>query len=115
MVGTGVLFGILLGVVLGLALPNSTGVGRGVVVVLLSIGFAMCGGLIAGVIGTRMDRPLANASDGPLFPQDAIVTEQVATRDIVAEGSQAADATAGSSDDGTTAIAPTDRPNGDTT
>jgi hypothetical protein len=81
MVGTGVCIGILLGVVLGLALPNSTGAGRGIVVVLLSVGFGLIGGLIAGVIATRLDKPLANASDRPLFPQDAIVTEQVETRD----------------------------------
>lgn len=79
MIGTGVTFGIVLGVVLGLALPNSTGAGRGIVIVLLSLGFALIGGLIAGVIGTRMDRPLDNQADGPLFPQDAVVTERVDT------------------------------------
>jgi len=116
-IGTGVGIGIALGLVLGIALPNSTNVGRGVVILLLSLGFGMIGGLITGVIATRIDRPLGNQSDGPLFPQDAIATEQVATRELAADAVQAADAAAGEG----AATAPsahstaTDRPNGDTT
>lgn len=104
MIGTGVWIGIVLGIVLGAVLPNSTGVGRGIVILLLSLGFALLFGLIAGVIATRMDKPLPHRTDGPLFPQDAVVTEQVDTREA------AADAAAGED-----APAPTERSNGDTT
>ncbi len=105
MIGTGVGIGIALGIVLGAVLPNSTGAGRGIVMVLLSLGFAVLGGLFAGVIATRLDKPLKNQADGPLFPQDAIVTEKVATRDATAT-------------DATPSVPeqpPIERPNGDPT
>lgn len=54
-VGSGIAFGIGLGVVLGLSLPNSTGVGRGMVAVLMALGFGMICGLTAGAIATRAD------------------------------------------------------------
>lgn len=131
MVGTGVGIGVALGVVLGIALPNSTGVGRGVVVILLSAGFALIGGLIAGVIATRIDRPLPNHADGPLFPQDAVVTEQVATTTFTADavagvGGQPRDGRGDAGDDSGVEsdsdaassppqTPPSARPNGDTT
>jgi hypothetical protein len=77
MVGTGVWIGIGVAVVLGSVLPNSTGVGRFVVILLLSLGFVLIGGLIGGVIVTRLDKPGPGASDQPLFPQDAVADTSV--------------------------------------
>lgn len=54
-VGSGIAFGVGLGVILGLSLPNSTGVGRGMVAVLMALGLGMIGGLTAGAIATRAD------------------------------------------------------------
>ncbi|WP_430868191.1 hypothetical protein [Demequina aurantiaca] len=109
MIGTGVWIGIALGVVLGIALPNSTVAGRGIVVILLSLGFALIGGLIAGVIATRLDKPLKNQSDAPLFPQDAA--------DAPAQSSPADDAADAPVDtvNSLPPSTPTARPNGDTT
>jgi hypothetical protein len=56
-VGTGIAFGAGFGLVLGFSLPNSTGVGRGMVAILLAIGFGMIGALTAGAIATRLDGP----------------------------------------------------------
>lgn len=109
--GTGIGFGILLGVVLGLALPNSTGAGRGIVVVLLSAGFALIGGLIAGVIATRVDKPVRNESTQPLFPQDAIPTAKVATRD----GTDGAASLRAQAPDASADQSQTELPNGETT
>ena len=116
--GTGVGIGIALGLVLGIALPNSTSVGRGVVILMLTLGFGTIGGLITGVIATSIDSPLGNQSDGPLFPQDAVATEQVATREPEEDAMSATDSADGqgiprevmSADDPLT-----ERPNGDTT
>ena len=55
--GTGIGVGALLGIVLGLSLPNSTGVGRGMVAILVGLGFALIGGLAAGAVATRLDGP----------------------------------------------------------
>jgi len=76
-IGTGIGFGTVLGIVLGAVLPNSTGAGRGIVMVLLGAGFALIGGLIAGVIATRVDKPLPNAVEWPLFPQDRLAPDAV--------------------------------------
>lgn len=54
-IGSGVGGGALLGIILGLTLPNSTGVGRGMVAVLVGLGFALIGGMVAGAIATRLD------------------------------------------------------------
>ncbi len=127
MIGTGVGIGVVLGIVLGAVLPNSTGAGRGIVMVLLSLGFAVIGGLFAGVIATRLDKPLKNQADGPLFPQDAIVTEKVATREAAADAVAGSDASADDveravGDDATADTdlsipesPPKERPNGDPT
>ncbi|PKQ27069.1 MAG: hypothetical protein CVT64_01075 [Actinobacteria bacterium HGW-Actinobacteria-4] len=63
-IGTGVSFGAGLGLALGFLLPNSTGVYRGTVAVLLGLGFALIGGLTAGAIATRMDRASVDDRDG---------------------------------------------------
>lgn len=81
MVGTGVWIGIGLAVVLGSVLPNTTGVGRFVVILLLSLGFALIGGLVGGVIVTGLDKPGPSASDQPLFPQDAVAGTSVDAAD----------------------------------
>lgn len=61
-VGSGIAFGVGLGIVLGVAMPNSTGVGRGMVALLMALGFGMIGGLTAGAIATRMDAHSLNAA-----------------------------------------------------
>jgi hypothetical protein len=62
-IGTGVAFGAGLGLALGFFLPNSTGVYRGTVAVLVGLGFALIGGLTAGAIATRMDHVSVSRSD----------------------------------------------------
>lgn len=52
---TGAWLGILLGAIAGFALPNSTGVGRGVVALLAALGLGALGALIAAVIAAGMD------------------------------------------------------------
>jgi len=64
-VGTGAFVGVALGFVLGFALPNSTNVGRGVVGLLLAIGFGMVGVIVVGAIVTRVD-DTRKAPSGPL-------------------------------------------------
>ncbi len=54
-IGTGVAFGIGFGFILGFALPNGTGVGRGIVGLLLALGFSLIFGLSAAAIATRLD------------------------------------------------------------
>ncbi len=66
-IGTGIAVGVLLGVVLGFALPNSTGVGRGMVAFLLATGFAIIGGLTAAVIVVGVDRSSTKPDTTP-FP-----------------------------------------------
>ena len=44
------------GVLCGLLLPNSTGVGRGMVAIVVGVGFALFGGVISGLIAIALDR-----------------------------------------------------------
>ncbi|MFW7415503.1 hypothetical protein [Demequina sp. SO4-18] len=55
-VGTGVVAGFVIGALCGLLLPNSTGVGRGAVAVLVGLGFALIGGFVTGLIAVGLDR-----------------------------------------------------------
>ncbi|MFW2512464.1 hypothetical protein ACNI3K_01665 [Demequina sp. SO4-13] len=55
-VGTGVTAGFVIGALCGLLLPNSTGVGRGAVAVLVGLAFALIGGLATGLIAIGLDR-----------------------------------------------------------
>lgn len=64
-IGTGVAVGVVLGFILGFALPNSTNVGRGVVGMLLALGFGMVGAIVTGAIVTRVDRT-RSAPVGPM-------------------------------------------------
>lgn len=54
-IGTGAWLGILIGAIAGFALPNSTGVGRGVVALLMALGLGALGALIAAVVASGMD------------------------------------------------------------
>jgi hypothetical protein len=65
-IGTGIVVGGLVGAVLGFALPNSTGVGRGMVALLIGLGFACIGGLVTAVIATGVDRTSSAPTGG--FP-----------------------------------------------
>ena len=47
------------GVLCGLLLPNSTGVGRGMVAIVVGLAFALFGALIAGLIAVLLDRGTA--------------------------------------------------------
>lgn len=53
---TGVIAGGVLGLILGLVLPNSTGVGRGTVALLVASGFIVLGVVVGGVIAVLLDR-----------------------------------------------------------
>ncbi|MDN4480327.1 hypothetical protein [Demequina muriae] len=55
-VGTGVTAGFVAGALCGLLLPNSTGVGRGMVAILVGLGFALIGGMVTGLIAIGLDR-----------------------------------------------------------
>ena len=55
-IGTGVIAGFLAGALCGLLLPNSTGVGRGMVAILVGLGFALIGGIVTGMIAVGLDR-----------------------------------------------------------
>lgn len=101
--GTGIGLGVLLGIVLGLALPNSTGAGRGIVVILLSAGFALIGGLVGGVIAIGFDGPVRHKTDQPLFPQDAARRGEEASTDTT------------NAPDASVTGTPHDRSNGETT
>ncbi len=54
-IGTGAWLGIFIGAIAGFALPNSTGVGRGVVALLMALGLGALGALIAAVVAAGMD------------------------------------------------------------
>lgn len=47
------------GVLCGLLLPNSTGVGRGMVAIVVGVAFALFGGVISGLIAVLLDRGTA--------------------------------------------------------
>ncbi|WP_152650412.1 hypothetical protein [Demequina aestuarii] len=55
-IGTGVTAGFVAGALCGLLLPNSTGVGRGMVAILVGLGFALIGGMVTGLIAVGLDR-----------------------------------------------------------
>ncbi|WP_062465247.1 hypothetical protein [Demequina soli] len=55
-VGTGVGLGILLAAILAIVLPNSTGVGRFLVFLLMALGFCLFGAIIGGAVATSLDR-----------------------------------------------------------
>lgn len=61
-IGTGVAIGILVSMVLALFLPNSTGVGRFMVFVVLTLGLGLIGALVGGALATSLDRGLDRAS-----------------------------------------------------
>lgn len=69
--GTGALVGVLLGVILGFALPNSTTVGRGMVALLMALGFGIIGALTAAVIVVGVDRTPARRVEPTPFPWEA--------------------------------------------
>lgn len=54
-IGTGAWLGVFIGAIAGFALPNSTGVGRGVVALLMALGLGALGALIAAVVAAGMD------------------------------------------------------------
>ncbi|WP_084079316.1 hypothetical protein [Demequina sp. NBRC 110057] len=53
---TGVIVGAVAGLLCGFLLPNSTGVGRGTVALLVASGFAVLGVVIGGVTAVLLDR-----------------------------------------------------------
>ncbi|WP_144268093.1 hypothetical protein [Demequina sp. NBRC 110055] len=55
-IATGVIVGGVLGLILGLVLPNSTGVGRGTVALLVASGFIVLGVVVGGVVAVLLDR-----------------------------------------------------------
>ncbi|WP_203653380.1 hypothetical protein [Demequina activiva] len=55
-VGTGAGGGFAVGFLCGMILPNSTGLGRATVGILVGLGIGLFGGLIAGVIAVGLDR-----------------------------------------------------------
>ncbi len=54
-IGTGAWLGVFIGAIAGFALPNSTGVGRGVVALLMALGLGALGALSAAVVAAGMD------------------------------------------------------------
>ncbi|WP_084104631.1 hypothetical protein [Demequina sp. NBRC 110056] len=55
-IGTGAVAGFVVGFLCGLLLPNSTGVGRGTVGLVVGFGFACFAGLIAALVAVWLDR-----------------------------------------------------------
>ncbi|GMA35369.1 MULTISPECIES: hypothetical protein [Demequina] len=55
-IATGAIIGVVAGLLCGFLLPNSTGVGRGTVALLVASGFAVLGVVIGGVIAVMQDR-----------------------------------------------------------
>ncbi|WP_062517769.1 hypothetical protein [Demequina gelatinilytica] len=55
-IGTGVGAGIIVAAILAIFLPNSTGVGRFLVFVLLALGLCLLGAIIGGALATSLDR-----------------------------------------------------------
>ncbi|SEJ62370.1 hypothetical protein [Demequina mangrovi] len=55
-IGTGVGAGIIVAAVLAIFLPNSTGVGRFLVFVVLALGLCLLGAVIGGALATGLDR-----------------------------------------------------------
>lgn len=55
-IGTGVAAGFVIGALCGLLLPNSLGVGRGMVAILVGLGFALIGGTVTSVLAVGLDR-----------------------------------------------------------
>ena len=55
-VGMGAGLAAATGVLCGLLLPNTTGVGRGMVAIVVAVAFALFGGLIAALIAVAPDR-----------------------------------------------------------
>lgn len=55
-IATGVIVGGVLGLILGYTLPNSTGVGRGTVALLVASGLIVVGVVIGGVVAVLLDR-----------------------------------------------------------
>lgn len=68
-IGTGVAVGAIVGFALGFILPNSTGVGRFTVGLLVALGFATIGGLVTAVIATGVDGT-RKVDAGQPFPWD---------------------------------------------
>ncbi|MDX5449910.1 MAG: hypothetical protein LPK36_02660 [Actinomycetes bacterium] len=62
--GTGVGAGLVAAAVLAIALPNSTGVGRFLVFVLLALGLCLAGALVAGALATGLDRASSPRTEG---------------------------------------------------
>ncbi|WP_084038904.1 hypothetical protein [Demequina sp. NBRC 110053] len=55
-IGTGAVAGFVVGFLCGMILPNSTGVGRGTVGLVVGFGFACFAGLIAALVAVWLDR-----------------------------------------------------------
>ncbi len=55
-IGTGVGAGIIAAAMLAILLPNSTGVGRFVVFLVLALGLCLLGAVIGGALATSLDR-----------------------------------------------------------
>ncbi|WP_062290890.1 hypothetical protein [Demequina phytophila] len=55
-IGTGVGGGILLAAILATFLPNSTGVGRFLVFLVLALGLCLLGAVVGGAVATSLDR-----------------------------------------------------------
>jgi hypothetical protein len=77
-IGTGVAIGAVVGLVIGLALPNSTGVGRSVVAMLVAAGFAIIGAVVSGAIVVGLDGT-RRAPQSTGFPWEAADFEPPAT------------------------------------
>ncbi len=55
-IGTGVGAAIIAAMVLSLVLPNSTGVGRFLVFLVLALGLSLIGAIVGGLLATSLDR-----------------------------------------------------------
>ncbi len=55
-IGTGVGAAVVAAMVLALALPNSTGVGRFLVFLVLALGLSLIGAIVGGALATGLDR-----------------------------------------------------------
>lgn len=95
-IGTGVAVGFVIGAGCGLVLPNSTGVGRGMVAILVGLGFALIGGVVTGMIAAGLDRGtpryLKNAPTAAWPPADASDSRESRTDPASASADGNADA-----------------------
>jgi len=111
-IGTGVAVGAVAGFGLGFILPNSTGVGRFTVGLLLALGFATIGGLVTAVLATGVDGT-RKVPEGRPFPWEvpdaAPGFAPASPRDRVAPG-DGPDAAAGDAADAGADAAPAEQP-----